>query len=310
MSLYDIYGNVVVSGDTTESNVQNWKGRNGIFDGDSITSGYKLPETVGELLGLSKVYNIALSGQSIGNAPEGTIGHWKNRLNNYKPDVDFVYIMGDINSGDNPTGSFGDKTEDTWYGRWFLFLSAIKEMYPSIPVFLVATFANYKNSTSIGTYRYAEAFREMAEYHGCIFINLPMECQLAMVNLKSAGAWSTTGTQNVHQNVERAKKYLYPYIAKRINEYIPIDEADETAIALDKNTLTVAVGETAQLASTLTPSNAISQTNVWNIDNTDIAYIAAGAVHARAAGTATITVETRHGHKATCEVTVTEADAE
>lgn len=306
MTMYDFSGNVISGGNNS---VQNWKGKNGIFDGDSITSGYELPETIGELLGLNTVYNIAIGGQSIGNSAEGTTGHWKNRLNNYKPDVDFVYIMGDINSGDNPTGSFGDQTEDTWHGRWFLFLSAIKEMYPSIPVFLVATFANFKNDTSIGSYKYAEAFREMAEYHGCIFINLPLESQLAIVNLKSAGAWSVTGTQNVHQNVERAKKYLYPYIAERINAYIPIGESDETAIALDNTTLTVAVGETAQLASTLTPSNAICQTNVWTIDSTDIAYVAAGIIHARAAGTATITVETRHGYKAACTLTVTEATA-
>jgi uncharacterized protein YjdB len=79
-----------------------------------------------------------------------------------------------------------------------------------------------------------------------------------------------------------------------------------TGVSLDKTSLTMTVGATAQLTATVTPSNATNKSVTWSSDNTAVATVdASGKVTAVAPGTATITVKTADGGKtATCMVTV------
>ena len=77
-----------------------------------------------------------------------------------------------------------------------------------------------------------------------------------------------------------------------------------TAIALNKTAVTLNVGEKTTLTKTLTPSNAFS-TYKWKSSNTLVATVSSsGEITAKAKGTATITVTTFNGQKATCKVTV------
>ena len=79
-----------------------------------------------------------------------------------------------------------------------------------------------------------------------------------------------------------------------------------TSVTLDQNTLSLTVGGTAKLTATVAPENAADKTVSWSCDNLSIAEVSAdGAVTAKAAGTATITVTTTDGRlTATCTVTV------
>ncbi len=77
-----------------------------------------------------------------------------------------------------------------------------------------------------------------------------------------------------------------------------------TAIALSKTAVTLNVGEKTTLTKTLTPSNAFS-TYKWKSSNTLVATVNSnGEITAKGKGTATITVTTFNGQKATCKVTV------
>lgn len=84
-----------------------------------------------------------------------------------------------------------------------------------------------------------------------------------------------------------------------------------TGVTLDKTSLSIEAGQTAQLTATVQPANADNQAVTWSTSDANIASVDVnGKVTANAKGTATITVTTADGGKtATCTVTVTEPAA-
>lgn len=79
-----------------------------------------------------------------------------------------------------------------------------------------------------------------------------------------------------------------------------------TGVTLDNSTLSIAVGKTATLNATVTPSNATNKNLSWKSSRESVATVANGVVTAVAEGEATITVTTEDGnHTAICVVTVT-----
>lgn len=82
--------------------------------------------------------------------------------------------------------------------------------------------------------------------------------------------------------------------------------ASVTSVSLNKTSLSLNVGDTQTLISTITPSNATNKSVTWSSSNPSVATVSSsGEVTAKAAGTATITVKSDDGSKtATCSVTV------
>jgi len=79
-----------------------------------------------------------------------------------------------------------------------------------------------------------------------------------------------------------------------------------TGVTLNKNAITLSVGETEILTATVVPSNAANKKVTWGSSDDAIATVSNGTISAIAAGTATITVTTDDGGKtATCAVTIT-----
>lgn len=80
-----------------------------------------------------------------------------------------------------------------------------------------------------------------------------------------------------------------------------------TSVTLNKTSITLGVGEIFTLTPTLSPSTA-KTSYTWSTSSPSIASISsAGKVVARKVGTATITIKTNNGKKATCKVTVKSA---
>lgn len=79
-----------------------------------------------------------------------------------------------------------------------------------------------------------------------------------------------------------------------------------TSVSVSPTSKTINVGSTSQLTATVSPSTATNKTVTWSSSNQAIATVSTnGLVTAKAAGTATITVETENGgYTATCEITV------
>ena len=79
------------------------------------------------------------------------------------------------------------------------------------------------------------------------------------------------------------------------------------SVSLDKTSLGLTEGETAQLTATVEPEDASNKNVTWESSNTNVATVNNGEVTAVSAGTATITVTTADGGKTdTCTVTVRE----
>ena len=77
-----------------------------------------------------------------------------------------------------------------------------------------------------------------------------------------------------------------------------------TGISLNKTSVSLAVGASETLSASLTPSNVTDKTVTWTSSDESVVTVDNGKITAVKAGTATITVETGNGKKATCEVTV------
>ena len=84
-------------------------------------------------------------------------------------------------------------------------------------------------------------------------------------------------------------------------KFIPV-----SSISLNKTSLTLTVGDTETLVSTVLPENATDPSVTWSSSNTSVATVSSfGVVTAKAVGSTTITINTNDGSKtATCTVTV------
>ena len=76
-------------------------------------------------------------------------------------------------------------------------------------------------------------------------------------------------------------------------------------ISIDRNEITLEVGETAEIATTITPYDASNNVIIWKSSDPSIATVRNGVVTAVSEGTATITA-TLEGHTATCLIKITE----
>lgn len=78
-----------------------------------------------------------------------------------------------------------------------------------------------------------------------------------------------------------------------------------TSVSLNKDSLTLTVGESSKLSVTVNPSNATNKTVTWSSSNNGVATVdQSGNVSAKGAGTATIIVKSNNGKTASCSVTV------
>ncbi len=85
-----------------------------------------------------------------------------------------------------------------------------------------------------------------------------------------------------------------------------------TGVALDKETLEIAIGKTAQLKAMVAPDDATNKEVEWSTSDDKIVTVdAEGKITAIALGEATITVKTKDGGMtATCKVTVKQIEVE
>lgn len=79
-----------------------------------------------------------------------------------------------------------------------------------------------------------------------------------------------------------------------------------TSVTLNKEILSLKVGETGKLSTTVLPASATDKTVAWSSSKPDVASVSSnGTVTAIKAGTAVITAKTTNGKSASCTVTVT-----
>ncbi len=77
-----------------------------------------------------------------------------------------------------------------------------------------------------------------------------------------------------------------------------------TSVKLSKTSVTLGKGKTTTLKAKVNPGNATNKKVTWTTSNKKVATVSNGKITAKGVGTATITVKTANGKKATCKVTV------
>lgn len=97
---------------------------------------------------------------------------------------------------------------------------------------------------------------------------------------------------------------------KNIKDNTPNDsdtKVEAASVSLSETKVIIEKGKTKELTATVAPATATDKTVTWNSSNEKVATVDVnGKVKGIAGGTATITVTTVNGKKATCEVTVAE----
>jgi len=89
------------------------------------------------------------------------------------------------------------------------------------------------------------------------------------------------------------------------------EDKNVTGVSLDKDNITLEIGETATLTATVYPEDAANKTVSWTSSNTAVATVINGTVTAKEVGETTITVITEEGKfTATCIVKVTPIEPE
>ena len=77
-------------------------------------------------------------------------------------------------------------------------------------------------------------------------------------------------------------------------------------ILLSHTSISLTVGQSFTLSSTISPSNATNKSVTWTSSNSAVATVSRGVVKAQKAGTATVYAVSSNGKKASCTVTVAE----
>lgn len=85
--------------------------------------------------------------------------------------------------------------------------------------------------------------------------------------------------------------------------YVTVRAINVTSVKLNKTSVSLAVGEKAELTATVLPENATDKTVVWSSSDESVATVSNGKVIAVGVGSATITAQSRE-FKAECKVIV------
>ena len=294
MVLYNADNEAIELLEPTESN---WKGKKIIFDGTSLTHpAFALASDI-----CSKLGAVADNHHNDGKQ---TFYNFRARFQDYASDADAIVI--ELDGNGTPNGVIEDITTSTWLGTANLALNCLRESFPTIPIFLISDWGTRGSVSVNGGKRMvllSECVHQLCAYHGCIHIDCSAESQFNMVNAKSRNAFSNTGSDD-HQKKELAIKYLYPFIAKKIDEYVPLDELSETGITIDNTSISVKVGEIVNVHATVSPDKTVWNTNHWSSADTSIATACGGEIRGESVGNTTVTVKTKHGFTAICNVTV------
>ena len=123
---------------------------------------------------------------------------------------------------------------------------------------------------------------------------------VASVTKKGVITGKKVGTAKITIKTSKGKKYTVTVTVAKA----------PSKVTLNKKTATLEVGDTLQLKAKL-PSKTASNKITWTSSNKNVATVSNnGKVTAEGEGTATITVKTFNGKKATCKVTVEEEEEE
>lgn len=308
-----------------------YKDKTIVVCGDSILAGWGWKDGKGITEPLKEKYtdatwiNKAESGANM--AVTSSPGHTPivTQIKNYTGAADAIIFDGGVNDINNniPVGSIESGYDASYNTRTFCgalesALQHIMDRYPLAVKLYIIPHSFAKDNSYVDSI-YSKAI-EICDKWNMPYLDMRKCSQIAMTSVnKDKYTYNPNSKKGdgVHPNETWYRTFYCPVIDQALQYQgigsITASEAPEivavTGVKLDQTTLTLDVGNSAQLTAMLSPNNATNKSVTWSANNSNVS-VSGGKVTAKTAGSAIVTVTTADGgYTAQCNVTVNASTA-
>lgn len=223
-----------------------------------------------------------------------------NDLNNSIP-------IGSIESGYDASYNTG-----TFCGAMESALQYIMDTYPLAVKLYIIPHSFAKDNSYVDSI-YSKAI-EICDKWNMPYLDMRKCSQIAMTSKNKSKYTRNANTgvgDGVHPTETWYRKFYAPLVDRRLRDLgigytasVAPATVPVTGVTLDKSTLSMQVGDSQKLTSTVRPSNATNQSVKWLASNDNIT-VSNGTVTAKSVGNSVVTVRTVDGgYTATCDVTI------
>ncbi len=248
-----------------------------------------------------------------------------NQITSYTGAADAIILDGGVNDKNNgiSIGSIAtayDATYDisTFCGALESSLQCIMDRYPLAVKLYIIPHSFAKDNSYVDSI-YSKAI-EICDKWNMPYLDMRVYSQIAMTSVNKGKYTYNPNSKKgdgVHPNETWYRTFYCPVIDQALQYQgigsITASEAPEIVavkgVKLDRTTLTLDAGDSAQLTATVSPGNATNKSVTWSANNSNVS-VSGGKVTAKTAGSAVVTVTTADGgYTAQCNVTVNASTA-
>ena len=303
-----------------------YKNKTIVAFGDSIVAGWGWKEGTGIIQPLKEKYtdatwiNKAESGANMAVTSNPSHTPIVTQIKNYTGAADAIIFDGGVNDINSsiPVGSIESGYDASYNTRTFCgalesALQHIMDRYPLAVKLYIIPHSFAKDNSYVDSI-YSKAI-EICDKWNMPYLDMRKCSQIAMTSKnKSKYTYNPNSKKGdgVHPVESWYRTFYSPVIDQKLRNlgigYTTASVAPTviavTGVKLDKTTLTLNAGKSAQLTATVSPSNATNKSVTWSSNNSNVS-VSGGKVTAKTAGSAIVTVTTADGgYTAQCNVTV------
>lgn len=301
-----------------------YKGKTIVAFGDSIIAGWGWREGTGIVQPLKEKYpdgiwiNNAESGANIAisNSPAHT--PIISQIRSYTGQPDAIIFDGGVNDLNNniAMGNISDSYDSNYdtttiCGAMESALQYVMDTFPLAVKLYIIPHSFSKNNYVDSVH---EKMIEICKKWNMPYLDMRKCAQIAMTSKNKSKYTRNANTgvgDGVHPTETWYRKFYAPLVDRRLRdlgigytESVAPATVPVTGVTLDKSTLSMQVGDSQKLTSTVRPSDATNQSVKWLASNDNIT-VSNGTVTAKSTGRAVVTVQTDDGgYTATCDVTI------
>lgn len=319
VELFGITG-TYTGGDT----VNPYKGKTIVAFGDSIIAGWGWKEGTGIVQPLKEKYpdgtwiNNAESGANIAISNNPAHTPIISQIRSYIGQPDAIIFDGGVNDLNNniAMGNISDSYDSNYdtttiCGAMESALQYVMDTFPLAVKLYIIPHSFSKNNYVDSVH---EKMIEICKKWNMPYLDMRKCAQIAMTSKNKSKYTRNANTgvgDGVHPTETWYRKFYAPLVDQRLRdlgigytESVAPATVPVTGVTLDKSTLSMQVGDSQKLTSTVRPSNATNQSVKWLASNDNIT-VSNGTVTAKSTGRAVVTVQTDDGgYTATCDVTI------
>ena len=319
VELFGITG-TYTGGDT----VNPYKGKTIVAFGDSIIAGWGWKEGTGIVQPLKEKYpdgtwiNNAESGANIAISNNPAHTPIISQIRSYTGQPDAIIFDGGVNDLNNniAMGNISDSYDSNYdtttiCGAMESALQYVMDTFPLAVKLYIIPHSFSKNNYVDSVH---EKMIEICKKWNMPYLDMRKCAQIAMTSKNKSKYTRNANTgvgDGVHPTETWYRKFYAPLVDRRLRdlgigytESVAPATVPVTGVTLDKSTLSMQVGDSQKLTSTVRPYNATNQSVKWLASNDNIT-VSNGTVTAKSTGRAVVTVQTDDGgYTATCDVTI------